>query len=222
VGDRDKDRTELRKEIKIAIFWRKLIGDLEYVRFNPDDVLRWHIALEMRGPEEIRDLLAERYLSQARRAPMLGLVGESPHPPLWMVREWLATKQPKFPKWRGLGLTLCFIVITALLLPTIHGCENLKPMNPLVLNPAVKLPSVVAGPQFGVTVPPAFAPNAVPSYATSLPLVSGMLNGGTSPAASSAQMGRAPPAQAPASSGASPSGVSTTPSNSGISGGAPP
>ena len=222
MGDRERNRTEIRKEIKIAIFWRKLIGDFEYVKFNPDDVLRWHIALEMRGAEEIRNLMVERYTAQARRAPVLGLVGEGPHPPSWMVREWLSTKQPKFPMWRGLGLLIGFIVLTGLLFPTLHGCQNLQPMNPLVLNPAVIRPGVVGGSQFTVTVPPAFAPVQVPSYSTAPQSRSSMLNNGASPPVSSAQMGAPPPTQAPASNATSPSGVSTTPKNSGISGGAPP
>jgi hypothetical protein len=223
VGDREKDRTELRKEIKIAIFWRKLIGDLEYVKFNPDDVLRWHIALEMRGPDEIRDLVGERYRTQARRAPMLGLVGEAPHPPVWMVREWLATKQPVFPKWRGMGLLLCFIVLSGLLLPTIHGCETLTPINPLIVKPPLHPPAVVGGSNYTVIVPPAFAPTPVPSFSTLPQSVSPMLNSGASPRVSSSQMGVAPPAAAPSSNtmqtGPTPT---TTPTNSGISGSAPP
>jgi hypothetical protein len=222
VGDRERNRTEIRKEIKIAIFWRKLIGDFEYVKFNPDDVLRWHIALEMRGAEEIRNLMTERYTSQARRAPVLGLVGDAPHPPSWMVREWLSTKQRKFPMWRGLGLLLGFIILSGLLLPTIHGCENLQPMNPLVMKPALNPPGVVGGSQFTVTVPPAFEPVPVPSYSTAMPPRSGILNSGVSPPVSSAQMGAAPPTPAPASNATSPTGVSTTPTNSGISAGAPP
>jgi hypothetical protein len=212
-SDKTKDRTELRKEIKIAIFWRKLIGDLEYVKFDPDNVLRWHLAMDMRGDEDIRALMLERYQTVARRAPVLGIVGESPHPPAWIVREWLKTREPKFPKWRIFSLSFGFVVVMALLLPVMSGTQYIKPMNTMVLNPPIVQPNVMLpqGSQFSVGYSPATTPVPVQSISAVPSPVNPVLGFGSSPPASLPQMGAQPPAK-PVGSG------TTGPVNIGLSG----
>lgn len=235
MSDKTKDRTELRKEIGIAIFWRKLIGDLEYVKFNPDDVLRWHLALDMRGDEDIRSLMFERYHTVARRAPVLGIVGETPHPPAWIVREWLKTHEPKFPMWRIFSLSCGFVLVMGLLLPVMNGSQNLKPTNTLVLKPPIVQPNVLLpqGSQVSVAWAPASNTVGVQSGGVIPTPVSSVLGSGISPPASRAQMGAAPPASPPSSGGTGPVNIgisggqagspagTTGGTNAGLSGGAP-
>ncbi len=76
------------EEIHIAQFWRKHLGEYEYVYFNPDDLRRWYIALETRGPQDIRELLIER----TGRYPMgeiTGIVAVAPHPSRRVIDLWL-------------------------------------------------------------------------------------------------------------------------------------
>jgi hypothetical protein len=213
MSDRTKDRTELRKEIRIAIFWRKLIGDLEYVKFNPDDVLRWHLAMDMRGDEDMRALMFERYNTVARRAPVLGIVGESPHPPAWIVREWLKSREPKFPTWRIFSLSCGFVLVMGLLMSIVGKSGYLKPMNTMVMNPPIVQPNVLL-PQ-GSTYTVGYAPATVMVPVTSTSVIptppSPVLGYGNSPPASLAQMGRNA-TQPPINAGA------TGPANIGISG----
>ncbi len=216
MNDKTKDRTELRKEIKIAIFWRKLIGDLEYVKFDPDDILRWHLAMDMRGDEDIRSLMLERYPTVARRAPVLGVVGEAPHPPAWIVREWIKTREPKFPTWRIFSLSCGFVVVMGLLLPVISGTQYLKPTNQMVLNPPIVQPNVLLPPgaQFVVPWTPASNTVLVQSNSVIPAPPNPVLGNGSSPPVSLVQMGTAPP-------GAPPGSGNTGPVNIGISGSQP-
>jgi hypothetical protein len=216
-SDREKDRTELRKEIKIAIFWRKLIGDFEYIKFNPDDMLRWYLALDMRGEDEIRDLMNDRYNFSARRTPVLGLVGEKPHPPAWIVREWLETRQPKFPIWRIFGASCGFVVIVGLLMPTMRGCQAMQSLPPQVFIPPASRPSTQLPPTslYSVQVPSATQPIPVQPMSTVITPVPGILTMGQSPPVSQPQMG------VPLSAGRAPSTGNTGAANIGISGPAP-
>jgi len=232
-SDRDKNRTELRKEIKIAIYWRQLIGDFEYVKFNPDDMLRWYLAMDLRGADEIRDLVKERYENEARRATVLGVVGQAPHPPVWLVREWLNTRQPKFPIWRIFSVSASLVVVVGILAPTVNGCQGLKTMNPLAYNPPNHQPVMAqAGSNYTVSVVQAVAPVSIPSF-TFAPGPASVLGHGESPPVSKAQMGMSPPAgvtssgnTGPVNVGVSGSSISSTgttgPTNSGLSGSAPP
>ena len=125
---------DLHHEIKIAQFWRSVIGEFEYVNYDPADLFRWYEALETRGPDEIRAYLNER----AAKYPMshlLGLVSMPPHPPMNVVMLWLEAREQRFrsgPIWLGVGsfLTLCLLLSTGFI-----GCENLKSHNILATNP---------------------------------------------------------------------------------------
>ena len=98
------------EEIRIAQFWRKHIGEYEYVAHNPDDLRRWYIALETRGPVEIRDYLIER----TGRHPMgqvTGIVATAPHPPRAIIDVWLDSynKTRTRPYWLA-GLAFLVLV----------------------------------------------------------------------------------------------------------------
>jgi hypothetical protein len=177
---------DIRTEMRIALFWRGLIGDLEYIRYRPEDMLRWYMALELRGPEEIRDLVTERYTSRPM-PEILGVVNKAPHPPSRLVREWLAYHEHKVRTGVYWFAPLAFCVLCGLVFPTVYTCQNLRPMNPLVMNP----------PNNGVQAPPS-TPN-VPVYGMSSgmmpPLTGGPTGTVTLPANGGSSGG--PPAAAP-------------------------
>lgn len=156
-----KNRTQLRKEINIAIFWRERIGDFEYIKFEPDDVLRWHLAMDLRGRDEVAELMRERYAVYTRKTPILGLVGEVPHPPAWIVHEWLNAQEPVTSTKRVIyvagGLLLCI----ATFVPLLHGCQDLQTGNTLAYRPPNSLPSLAQGAQPASGVPAAGDQNAV-------------------------------------------------------------
>jgi hypothetical protein len=120
-------------EIRIAQFWRKQLGEYEYVNRNPDDLRRWYVALETRGPEEIRDYLIER---TGRHPPgqITGIVAEAPHPTREIVELWLAShnKPRTAPLWYGMA---AFLIASLLITTNIVGCQNLKNLNTLATNP---------------------------------------------------------------------------------------
>jgi len=126
--------SDFHEEIRVARFWRDVIGEYEYVNYDPDDLYRWYHALETRGPMEIRAYLCER----AGKHPMprlLGLVSKPPHPPMDVVMLWLESHEHKAhtaPVWLGIGgfVTLCFLLGLGF-----EGCQNLKDPNLLILNP---------------------------------------------------------------------------------------
>jgi hypothetical protein len=141
---RDTGR-DVRSEIKIALFWRKLIGDYEYIKFNPEDMLRWYDALELRGPDEIRQLVTERYGTRPVPA-VLGIVMQAPHPPCWLVREWLQHYEQKVRTggaWIAAGT---FVLSSFLAFPLLYGCTALRPVSPFVMNPPSSQPQVMAPP----------------------------------------------------------------------------
>jgi hypothetical protein len=125
---------DVRTEMRVALFWRALIGDFEYIRYSPDDMLRWYIALELRGPEEIRELVSERYSS--RPMPVIhGVVSKAPHPPTQLVRDWLAYHEQQVRVGAYWWAPIGFCVLCGLVFPFFYGCQNLQPVNPLVMNP---------------------------------------------------------------------------------------
>jgi hypothetical protein len=178
---------DVRTEMRIALFWRALIGDFEYIKFDPEDLLRWYEALELRGPDEIRDLLTERYSTRPMPC-ILSVVSRAPHPPVWIVREWLQYHEQKVPKgsyvWAAVGFPLaCLLVI-----PFMHGCVALQPLNPLVMHPPQTNPLVanVGGPPiYGASPPVTPTPTFQPSATATGPQSSGIAGGiaGASPAA---------------------------------------
>ena len=197
----ESDR-DIREEVGISLFWRELIGDYEYGRFNPDDMLRWYDALQLRGPEEIRELIDERYHGRPV-STVLGIVSRAPHPPIWLVREWLALYENKVrtrPYWLAAFVVvgLCFIFF-----PMLHGVQDLTPISPYYLHPPfggpqVYQPSTPAGPTALTAV------NSVPPLVTP-PGPTGPQSAGIAGAAT----------------GASPAGGATGAANIGLSAGAP-
>jgi hypothetical protein len=127
------DGHEFIEEIRIAQFWRKHLGDAEYVDFNPEDLRRWYVALENRGPEEIRAYLIER----TGRHPMgqiTGIVSAAPHPPLKIVNLWLESydKVRTRPYWLA---GLVFFIFAYYAATTLSGYMNMKTATPLQMNP---------------------------------------------------------------------------------------
>jgi len=204
---RDSDR-DIREEVRIAIFWRDLIGDFEYVKFHPDDMVRWYDALELRGHDEIRQLLTERYGSRPVSA-VLGITAGAPHPPLWLVREWLQFYEQKVPT-RHLWLTAGgFLLFSFMFFPFMYRCSQLTPLNMYVMNPPssgrpTSTPQMPQGSNFNPS------PNTPP--ATFQPTQTGPSSGGIAGAA----MGGSPAGgvTGPASTGLS-AGAVTAPSGSG-------
>lgn len=205
---------DVRTEMRIALFWRALIGDFEYIKFDPEDLLRWYEALELRGPDEIRDLINERY--SRRPMPVIhGLVSRAPHPPVWIVREWLQFHEQQVPKasfvWAAVGFPLACLLI----FPFMHGCEDLKPLNPLYMKPPQSQPQVAT-----ISSPASYgsSPSVAPT-ATFQP-TSGPTPGSTASfQATSSSTGPTSGGIAGGLAGGSPSSGKTGPTNVGISGG---
>jgi hypothetical protein len=111
------------EEIRIAQFWRKQLGELEYVQRDPEDLRRWYVALETRGPDEIRDYLIER-TGRYPAGQVVGIVSKAPHPPREIIDLWLAShdKTHTMPYWVGLA---AFVVACMLIGPNMAGCQNL-------------------------------------------------------------------------------------------------
>jgi hypothetical protein len=144
----------LHEEIRVARFWREIIGQYEYGNYDPDDLYRWYKALETRGPQDIRATINER----ATKYPVprfLGLVSKPPHPPTELVMLWLETHELKTrtgPLWLGLG---GFLMLSFLLGMGMQGCQHLHNLNQLALNPGQPAPPLLAPP--AGTPPPATA-----------------------------------------------------------------
>jgi hypothetical protein len=207
----EREKHEVREEIRIALFWRQLIGDAEYNRYQPDDYDRWYRALEMRGPEEIRELVDTRFMTQ-HKGVLTGLVTERPFPPLWVVREWLSTHENRVHTggyWLGF---IGFLTLVFMLGPFVYGCQQLTSLNPLDQKPPSSEASVLPlSPVLKFTQP--LPPSAPPLVSPIGP-------------ATSAGMGPAPASTptTPASGAAPASGVASTgvtgPTSSGIAGSA--
>lgn len=191
---------DIREEVRISLFWRALLGDLEYVKYRPEDMLRWYDALHLRGPMEVRELVDERYSDQQGGA-VLGLVSGAPHPPTWIVREWLMHHEQKVrtaPYWVA---TAAFVLLFFMVGPLLYGLTALRPVSMYVMHPPSNGPQV-----YEPTTPTGsnFMPNATQPPPTAMP-------GMTSPHSAGI---------AGAASGASPAGGSTGAANVGISAGA--
>jgi len=145
---------DVRTDMRIALFWRALIGDFEYIRYNPEDMLRWYLALELRGPQEIRDLVIERYTTRPMPV-ILGVVAKAPHPPTQLVREWLSYHDQQVKVGAYWFAPVGFCLLSGLLFPFFYGCQNLQPMNPLIMNPPASGPqaptSLASTPSYGAS-----------------------------------------------------------------------
>jgi hypothetical protein len=157
-------KVDFHEEIRIAQFWRRHIGEYEYVNHNPEDLQRWYIALETRGPEEIRAFLAER----TGRHPMgqiTGIVARPPHPSREIVDLWLAShvKTRTAGYWVAVPVYIVFVYYVA---TSLSGYHHLSPMTALQTNPppiaALGSPITAPGaPTAGSTLPsPPMAPAA--------------------------------------------------------------
>jgi hypothetical protein len=146
------------EEIRIAQYWRKQLGEIAYVQRDPDDLHRWYVALETRGPEDIRGYLNER----AGRYPsgqVTGIVSKAPHPPREIIDLWLAShdKTSTTPYWAGLG---AFLIACLLIGPNVSGCQHLHSIAQFattappatVIQPA----SITGAPQTLATLPGSF------------------------------------------------------------------
>jgi hypothetical protein len=136
------DNVDVRLEIKVATFWRKQIGDLEYQRYLPADLFRWYMAMELAGPDDVRELFHRRQ-SGRPMTRVYGLVGTAPHPPANVVQVWLETHETQIytsPYWYGLAV---FTAIAFMFGVYMNGLQNLRPLNPFYLNPP-QLNAVVA------------------------------------------------------------------------------
>jgi hypothetical protein len=125
---------DIREEVKISLFWRALIGDYEYVKFNPDDMLRWYDALELRGPLEIREVINERYSSRPV-SRVQGIVSGAPHPPTWLVRDWLMHHENKITTGRYWIAAAAFVLLFFMVGPLMYGLTTLKPLSTYVMHP---------------------------------------------------------------------------------------
>ena len=148
------------EKIHIAAYWRKQLGEYEYVNHNPDDLLRWFIALETRGADNIRAHLTER----AGRYPesvVRGVVDTAPHPPLAIVELWLASREriSLLPYWTGAA---AFCLFGYLVATNLQGCATLVNPNSLATSPPQMNAPVLTG---GFSPMPA-APSTLPSQTT--------------------------------------------------------
>jgi hypothetical protein len=144
------DNIDVRHEIKVALFWRKVIGDAEYLRYEPKDLFRWYEALELAGPDDIRDLYHRRRTSSRLMPYMQGLVDRAPHPPADLVRAWLEQYETKVytaPYWYGLAVFTTLSFMAGIYL---NGLQSLQPLSPLLMKPpqiqSVVMPTPTAGP----------------------------------------------------------------------------
>ncbi len=156
---------EFIEEIKVAQFWRRQLGELEYLTFDADDLRRWYDALELRGPHEIRAYLQERD-SRFPTGRVTGIVGKAPHPPLYVIELWLATHNKVHTRGYWVAF-LAFFVLAWFSATNLQGCASLPTASRFDLKPPQtggQMPSGVSPmPQAPSTLPqslPAPAQNA--------------------------------------------------------------
>lgn len=200
----DKE-TDIREEMRIAVWWRGLIGDAAYSSFDPEDMLRWYQALTLRGPEEIRAMITERHWGGRPMPTVPGIVDKRPHPPFWLINTWLEYQESRVSTALPWGLLASFVLISGMGLAGLQGCSQLRTVSPLAMSPpqtAAKVapytntPSAAATPSSGVSG--GFAP---PSVAPATTTVTGPQSGGIAGGASGAV--RATGATGPTNGGAS-------------------
>ena len=196
----ESDR-DIREEVGISLFWREMIGDYEYGRFNPADMLRWYDALKLRGPDEIRTLVDERYTSRPV-STVQGIVAGAPHPPTWLVREWLAHFEDKVTTGGYWMAAAGFILLCLIAAPVLNGMTRLTPLSTFIKHPPFGGPQVYQ-PQNQQSA------NSLAATVTAPPAT-----------LSTGQTGAASQGLAGAATGASPPGGTTGPSSGGLSAGA--
>jgi hypothetical protein len=138
------DRMSIRHEINVALFWRRVIGDDEYIKFDPADMLRWHDAMDLRDPFEIKELMDERFITVGKRTPIVGIVDTSPHPPAWLVRAWQEEQVPKFRKSVLVNGYTAWLICSLITGSFVYGCQHLQPYNLLVWHAPFTQPPLTA------------------------------------------------------------------------------
>jgi hypothetical protein len=103
----------LREELRVAAWWLKLLGHDEYRRYAEVDLYRWYKAMELRGPQEIREFFTERSY-RIDPGPVLGIVPVAPHPPRVLVEKWLIEFEEERRWWPipivvAIGILLCAV-----------------------------------------------------------------------------------------------------------------
>ena len=166
-------------EIRIDQFWRKRLGEYEFIHYNADDLRRWYFAMELRGPLEIRDYLNER-AGRYPRERITGIVATAPHPPREIVQTWLESHD-KVHTGRYFAAGFAILVFVWLCATNLASFQRLKPMNQLQMRP----PQVGALPPNGV--PP--GPGAPPSNATMPQTLPAPANAASPPAGQQNQSG---------------------------------
>jgi hypothetical protein len=149
------DGLDFKKEIAVAQFWRKQIGEFEYVKHNPEDLRRWYDAMELRGPDDIRSYLAER----ETRYPMpivTGIVATAPHPGRDIVQLWLESHN-KVRTGRFWLAGAGFIGFSYFVAVNLLGCVKINTTTPLQAHP----------PSIGGHLPPQTGP--LPTSAATAP-----------------------------------------------------
>ena len=164
------EHVDFVEKIHIAAYWRKQLGEYEYVNHNPDDLLRWYLALETRGPNDVRSYLAER-ASRYQTSVVTGVVAEAPHPPLTIVELWLASHShaSTAPYWTA---AVAFCLFAYLAGTNLHGCAALVDPNLLASRPPqTNIPLQPGGfsqlPAAPSTLPSQVTPPANPAAPTS-------------------------------------------------------
>ncbi len=147
----ENEAVDFRLEIRILQFWRGVLGEADFARYAQSDLVRWFIALDLAGPEEIREKLIERHGVRPMKE-LLGVVPVAPHPPVTLIETWLETHENKVhtaPVWLSLAGLLVACFTFGLLFST---CSiNYNP-NPLALNPQPVQPAL-NGPVFSGPAP---------------------------------------------------------------------
>jgi hypothetical protein len=170
------------KEIRIAQFWRKELGDDAYNRRDPDDLVRWYEAFELRGPEEIRAYLNER-TGRHPDWPVTGIVARAPHPTRDIVEMWLAThnKAHTAPYWWGFS---AFVIGSFFLVTNLNGCQNATSWNPPVNwlpQPATLMAGTSNGPPTALSTLPSQGPPAPINVASPMAATIASQNGSSIP-----------------------------------------
>ena len=163
---------DFHTEIHVAQFWRDHLGNDVYARFDADDLLRWYMAMEVRGADDLHHYLDER----AGRHPMgavTGIVAQAPHPPLDIVELWLKAhhKPNHFSYWGGLaGAGFCLYLV----MTNLQSCINLSPVSylashPVVLGGPLHAASQQSAPAAAATLPASGTPPASAASPTASP-----------------------------------------------------
>jgi hypothetical protein len=116
------------EEIRVAEYWRKQLGELEYSQRDPDDLFRWYQAMELRGPDEIRAYVNER-AGRTTGGMVTGIVATAPHPTRDIIDLWLSTHDKVRPAPYVYSF-VAFLLACLVVMPNINGCQTLRQPNP--------------------------------------------------------------------------------------------